>query len=102
MATPRDDLEGLAQYAKLRREAVVFQQQEAAKVTYILSVHQTLSRYGVEVPAQDRSGAQELRVVWESFEGRLKEASNFVAIQTPLKASALQEGISVRFGGGAC
>ena len=96
MSTKRDDLEGLAQYAKLLREAGTFQQQEAAKVTYILSVHQTLSRYGVEVPAQDRSGAQELRGVWEAFEGSLKEASQFVAMQTPLKASELQGSISVR------
>ena len=95
MCSTGEDLEGIAHCVKLLKEAVTFQQQEATKVTYILSVHQTLSRYGVEVPAQDRSGAQELKVVWESFEGRLKEASQFVAIQIPLKAAGLQESISV-------
>eukprot|EP00731_Ephydatia_muelleri_P030623 Em0022g137a len=95
MCSTGEDLERIAQYVKLLREATAFQQQEATKVTYILSVHQTLSRYGVEVPVQDRSGAQELRMVWETFEGRLKEAAHFVATQIPLKAAELQESISL-------
>ena len=38
---------------------------------------------------------EELKRVWQTFEGVLSEAGQFVTIQTPMKAQGLQQSIEV-------
>lgn len=56
LSSKRYDLEGFAEYARQLRECQAFRAREGSSINYVLKVHSTLGRQGVEVPAQDKVG----------------------------------------------
>lgn len=62
LSSKRYDLEGFAEYARQLRECQAFRAREGSSINYVLKVHSTLGRQGVEVPAQDKVGTYSMLV----------------------------------------
>ena len=91
----RYDLEGFARYAQQVKEIQTEREGTAESLCFIDTLHKILITNDVNVPYQDRALAAKVHSAWSQCDEILKEAEQFVMIQTPLKAQGLQAHIEV-------
>ena len=91
----RYDLEGFARYAQQVKEIQTEQEGTAESLSFIDSLHKILIMNDVNVPYQDRQLATKVHSAWSQCCEMVREAEQFVMIQTPLKAQGLQAHIEV-------
>ena len=95
LSCKRYDLEGFAEYAQTLHHIQLCRDVEETTLSYIRKTHQALVSSGISVAGGEKELVEEVVRVWEECAGVLREAEEFVASQTPMKAQGLQENIKV-------
>ena len=97
MSAKRYDLEGFASYSQQLRKIENERDKEKETMQFVLSLLNSLLVSGVLVSKTDRNNAEEMEIVWKMCGECVKEVSEFIEVQTPLKAQGLQENMEVSF-----
>lgn len=95
LSCKRYDLEGFARYAQQVTEIQSERAGTAETLSFIDTLHKILITNDVAVPYEDKALATEVHSTWSQCDEKLREAEQFVMIQTPLKAEGLQTHIEV-------
>ena len=95
LAYKRYDLEGFASYAQQVKDIQAEREGTAESLSFIDSLHQILITNDVNVPYEHRGLVVKVHSAWSKCDEILREAEQFVMIQTPLKAQGLQAHIEV-------
>lgn len=93
----RYDLEGFAEFAKTIGTVQECRQVEQSKVSFVINTLHALISSGISVSDQLNKLLEKVEWLWENCEDAMREAKEFVASQTPIKAQGLHENILVSF-----
>ena len=95
MSAKRYDLEGFASYSQQLRKIENERDKEKETIQFVLTLLNSLLVSGVLVTKTDRNNVEEMEIVWKMCGECVKEVSEFIEVQTPLKAQGLQENMEV-------
>lgn len=90
-------MEGFASYSQQLRKVENERDKERETMQFVLSLLNSLLVSGVLVSKTDRNNVEEMEIAWEMCGECVKEVSEFIEVQTPLKAQGLQENMKVSF-----
>ena len=96
LSCKRYDLEGFAEFAQTLHRIHQCREVEQPKLSYVTKTLQALISSGTGVSDGVKELVEEGVRLWEECGDRLKEAEEFVASQTPMKAQGLHKNITVR------